>query len=363
MTEELKAQKIKRNFLTPQALISLRTWENLGTLLLNLFVYSLIVIYLFPIVFMVFTSVMDGQQLMDVNAPLYPSFHERFTFEGKEYKVYNVPYGNEIRTLALVQPGRTTSYFVDPADPHGGLIEWEGNWRILKGVYHFRITWENFDILRRTIRFPQMLRNTLMIALISEVGVILSSIIVAYGFSRFPLPGGDLLFYVLIATILIPEKVTLIPTYYMFVQVLGWDGSWLPILLPFFFGNAVYIFLLRQNFKSIPKEMDEAAMLDGAGPLRTLFYIILPQSWPVIITTSLLHFFYIWNETRQASLYLSIRRDLVPISFGIQSFQSLAPIQNVLQASALVVMIVPVVVLLISQRYFMKDMIITGIER
>jgi len=134
-------------------------------------------------------------------------------------------------------------------------------------------------------------------------------------------------------------------------------------LLPFFFGNAVYIFLLRQNFKSIPKELEEAALIDGAGPLRTLFSVVLPQSWPVIITVTLLHFFYIWNETRQASLYLAIRRDLSPISFGIQNYQSLGPVQNQLQASALIVMAVPVIILLISQRYFMRGVLVTGIEK
>jgi multiple sugar transport system permease protein len=208
-----------------------------------------------------------------------------------------------------------------------------------------------------------MVRNTLLIALVTEIGVLASSIMVAYGFARFPLPGGNLLFYLMIATILIPEKVTLIPTYFFFVRVLGWEGSWLPIVVPFFFGNAIYIFLLRQNFKSIPKEMEEAAVIDGAGPLRTLWSIILPQSWPVIITVSLLHFFFIWNETRQAALYLSIRRDLVPISFGISNFQSLSPIQNQLQASALLIMIVPVVVLFVAQRYFMRDVIVTGTEK
>jgi multiple sugar transport system permease protein len=208
-----------------------------------------------------------------------------------------------------------------------------------------------------------MLKNTLIMTIIAEIGVLISSIIVAYGFSRFPLPGGDILFYILIATILIPEKVTLIPTYFFFVRILHWEGTWLPILVPFFFGNAVYIFLLRQNFKSIPKDLDEAAMLDGAGPLRVLLQVILPQSWPTVITVSLLHFFYMWNETRQAALYLSISRDLAPISFGVQSFQSLTPIQNQLQAGALILMIVPVIVLLISQRYFMRDIVVTGMEK
>jgi multiple sugar transport system permease protein len=354
---------VRRNWLAPQTYLSLHRWEAFGTGLLNLLVLSLLLAYLFPTLYMISTALMEGVQLRDRNAPAYPARQVRFEYEGKERLVYNVPFGEETRQLALVTPGRISSQFVDPQDPASGLVDWEGSWRALTGVYRFQLTWDNFGILFRSLRFPRMLRNTLVMTLIGELGVLLSSIVVAYGFARFPLPGGNLLFYIMIGTILIPEKVTLIPTYFFFVRVLNWEGTWLPILVPFFFGNAVYIFLLRQNFKSIPTDLDEAAMLDGAGPLRTLFSVILPQSWPVVITVSLLHFFYMWNETRQAALYLSIRRDLAPVSFGVQSFQSLAPVQNQLQASALVVMIVPVLVLLVSQRLFMRDVVVTGTER
>jgi len=354
---------LRRRWLAPRAYMPLRVWDGLGSLLLNLLALGLLVIYLLPIVYMIATSVMESQQLADRYAPIYPSRQDRYNYEGKDYKVYNVPFDGETRQLALVQPGRTASQFIDPANPQAGLIEWKGSWRTLRGVYHFHLELGNFELLAGALRFPQMLRNTLVMALIAEVGVLISSTIVAYGFSRFPLPGGNLLFYVLIATILIPEKVTLIPTYFFYIRVLDWNGTWLPLLVPFFFGNAVYIFLLRQNFRSIPRDLDEAAMLDGAGPLRILLSVVLPQSWPVVITVAILHFFYMWNETRQAALYLGTRPDLIPLSFGIQNFQSLAPVQNILQASALVVMIVPVLVLLISQRYFMRDMVVTGMER
>jgi multiple sugar transport system permease protein len=342
---------------------SLRVWESLGSSGLNLFAVVLLFFYLFPIVYMVSTSFMTQGQLRDRYAPPYPAQQTQYEYQGEELPLFNVPIDGEIRQLAMVERGRLDSVFIDPEDLEAGLIQWEGSWRLLRGVYHFEATWENFQLLFRSVPFVNMASNTLTAALISGVGVIFSSVLVAYGFARFPLPGGDLLFYVLIATMLIPEKVTLIPTYYFFVRVLEWNGSWLPILIPFFFGNAVLIFLMRQNFKSIPKEMEEAAMLDGAGPLRILFQIVLPQSWPVIITAILLHFFYIWNETRQAALYLASARDLVPISFGIQNFQSLSPTQNLLQASALVIMIVPVIVLLFMQRYFMRNLIITGMEK
>ena len=354
---------IKRNKFGLQNYLSLQLWESIGTGLFNLFIFTLLIVYLFPMVYMVATSLMEGPQLMDRNAPAYPSQQIRYEYNGKKYLVYNVPFDGENRELALVKPGRTSSQFIDPLSPEKGLIVWDGSWRKLVGVYKVHVTFDNFTNLLKALPVTNMLKNTLAMTLISELGVLFSSIVIAYGFSRFPLPGGDLLFYVLIATILIPEKVTLIPTYFFFVRILHWQGSWLPIMVPFFFGNAVYIFLLRQNFKSIPKDLDEAAMLDGAGPLRILFQVILPQSWPTVITVSLLHFFYMWNETRQASLYLSIRRDLAPISFGVQNFQSLAPIQNQLQASALILMIVPVIILIISQRYFMRDVVVTGMEK
>ena len=128
-------------------------------------------------------------------------------------------------------------------------------------------------------------------------------------------------------------------------------------------GNAVYIFLLRQNFKSLPLDLEEAAMLDGAGPLRRLIYVVLPQSWPVVITVSLLHFFYSWNETRLASVYMGTNPDLIPISFGVQNYQSLIPIQNIIQASTVVMLIVPIIILLLAQKYFMQGLVITGAEK
>jgi multiple sugar transport system permease protein len=346
-----------------QALIPFRLWDGFGSFLLNLFAFLLLCFYLFPMLYMVATSLMESPQLGDRYAPPYPARQKAIMYEGQRLEVYQVPIDGETRELALAVPGRSSSQFIDPQNPEGGLIDWEGSWRALPGAYSFYVSLESFKLLFRSIRFPEMVRNTLVAALISGVGVMFASIVVAYGFARFPLPGGDAFFYLLIATMLIPDKVTLIPTYFTFVRIFDWNGSWLPILLPFFFGNAVYIFLLRQNFKSIPKELEEAAMLDGASPLRILFSVVIPQSWPVIITVSLLHFFYIWNETRQAALYLATRRDLIPVSFGIQSFQSLAPIQNLLQASALLVMIVPVLVLLLAQRHFMRNLVITGMEK
>ena len=329
----------------------------------NLFVWALLVLYLSPIFFMVVTAMMPTEQLGDKNAPLYPARIMRYEYESREYQIYHVPMADGSQPMALIKPGREISLLIDPQHPENGLVEWKGSWRTLTSVYEFHIEWGNFTRLFTSLPFTQMLRNTFLLALIGGLGVLISSIIVAYGFARFSLPGGNLLFYILIATILIPEKITFIPTFYVYVGILHWRGTVLPVLLHLFFGNAVYIFLLRQNFKSLPLDLEEAAMLDGAGPLRRLFSVVLPQSWPVVITVSLLHFFYMWNETRLASLYLGTDPDLMPVSFGVQNYQSLIPIQNVIEASSLVILALPVLILLLAQKYFMQGLVITGAER
>jgi multiple sugar transport system permease protein len=329
----------------------------------NIFVWALLILYLMPVMSLLVMALMPTEQLGDKSAPLYPARIMRYKYQDKEYQIYNVPTEDGIRQLALTEPGALSSVFIDPKDPQAGPIEWKGSWLSLTGVYEFHPTWNNFTAMATSLPFAKMLRNTFSLTMVGEIAVLASSILVAYGFARFKLPGGNLLFYLMIATILIPEKITFIPTFYVYVAVLKWRGTVLPVLLHLFFGNAVYIFLLRQNFKGLPIDLEEAAMLDGAGPLRRLFYVILPQSWPVIITVSLLHFFYTWNETRLASIYLGTNPNLMPVSFGVQNYQSLVPIDNIIQASTVVMLIVPVVMLFLAQRYFMQGLVITGAEK
>ena len=344
--------------------LTLRIWDFTGTALLNFFMFLFIVAYLSPLPFMVIASLTSRDQFLDVKAPLLPSERVRFNYEGKDLIVYHVPTDDGERELALYKPSRQSSEFIDPENPSAGPIVWEGNWRSLKAVYHFKPTLENFEAFLGVTRIPLLFKNTILVAIISEIGVLFSSIAVAYGFSRFRIPGIKYIFFLLIATIMIPSNITLVPTYYLYSgHVLDWIGTWLPLIIPHFFGNAILIFLLRQNFKSIPRDLDEAAMLDGAGPLRILISVILPQSVPAVTTVALLHFFYIWNETRNASLYLGIAPNLQTISFGIQRSQTYFFTPEALMVGALVVMVIPVTVLFLSQRLFMRDMIVTQIEK
>jgi len=340
-----------------------RVWDAIGTGLANLLAALVVLLYLFPFSYMLFTSLKEADQLTDSNAPIWPARMVTFNYEGEDYPLYQVPTEEGVRELALFNPRREDSDFIDPANSGAGLITWEGRWRQLDPLYEPYLAFENYAALWESVDFPRYMGNTLFVALVGGIGVLISSILVAYGFARFPIPAGGILFMVLLGTVLIPERVTLVPTYFMFVRVLRWNGTHLPLIVPQFFGNAILIFLLRQNFKSISREIDEAAKLDGAGPLRTLVYVILPQAVPAIVTVALLHFFYAWNEIRTASLYLGINPDGYTMAFGVQRFQSYFPSGNMLQASALIAMAVPAIVLFLVQRVFMEDVLVTGMEK
>jgi multiple sugar transport system permease protein len=224
------------------------------------------------------------------------------------------------------------------------------------------VSLENFISIWQSVGYPNLLHNTLIVIGLGEIGVLCSSIMVAYGFARFHFPGGRFLFFLMIGTIMIPDSITLVPTFVVFGRLLKWAGTFYPLIVPQFFGSAIYIFLLRQNFKAIPRDLDEAAMIDGAGPMRTLISIVLPQAVPVVVTVALLHFFNAWNELRMASLYLSTSQERT-MSFSAQAFISFGFTPEFLQASALLLMVVPVVVLFLSQRFFMQDMVVTGLEK
>ena len=357
-------KKFKNPISTQSSALTLRAWEFSGTALLTLFIWIFLLVFISPLSYMVVTSLRSADEFRDRTAPLFPAERLTYVYQGTTYQLYKVPTPDGVvHNWALVKPGRTSSQFIDPAHPGEGFITWQGSWRNLGGVFRFRIYWDNYLNVWKAVNYPHLFQNTLFIVVLSEIGVLLSSIAVAYGFSRFRIPGGRFLFFLLIATIVIPDSITLVPSYVIFTRILPWNGTYYPLIVPAFFGSAIYIFLLRQNFRSIPRDLDEAAMLDGAGPLRTLISIIIPQAVPAIVTVALLQFFNTWNELRLASLYLAIRPDLQTISFSSQSYITYGFTPEVTQTGAVFLIAIPLLILFISQRFFMQDMVVTGIEK
>lgn len=334
------------------------------SLMLTTFTVLLLALFLSPLLRTLTLSLKSADQITTINAPIWPADPGNFEWQGQTLDVYFVPLPDgTTRELALVDPGRQESGFIDPADPESGVITWQGSWRALEQPWEFAPRWGNFVEVWERINFPRLMFNTIALAVIGGIGTIISCTLVAYGFARFRFPGRNLLFLLLLSTIFLPAAVTLIPTYTIFVN-LGWVGTWLPLLVPAFFANAYDVFLLRQYFMTLPRELDDAAKIDGAGPFRILLSIIVPQAWPVIIAVSIFHLVYSWNLYFEPLLYLSTSPDLQPISLGLSKFNDIYGSEpQYIQAATLMTIVIPMVVFFFAQKAFMRGIVITGVDK
>lgn len=334
----------------------------------TLFAFMLLLGYISPFIYTLSTSLKDKEQISLPNSPLYPARPAKMVFEGKEYEVYRVPQPDgSLRDMAIIEKGRNTSTFIDENDPDAAPYVWEGKYRSLEPVWDVSPNWSNYpDVWKlqgKNFTFGKIIMNTFLIAAIGIVGTVFSCVAVAYGFSRFRFPFKNTLFLILIATIFLPRTVVTVPLYAFFVRI-GWVGSWLPLVVPHFFANAYNVFWLRQYFMTIPREMDEAAMIDGAGPLRTLFAVILPQAWPALVTVTLSHMVFAWKDFFEPLIYLSTKPELQPISVAIQQFNALYGQQpQLIQSAAVLGLVVPVLIFFLAQRVFMQGMVFTGVDK
>jgi multiple sugar transport system permease protein len=335
------------------------------SLAVSILALGLLAVYLMPLAFGLITSLKSKAQAADSQAPILPSEALSFEHNGETYDVLNVPTPDGvIHQWGLVEKGRTRSTFIDIANPDAPLIEWEGNWRILEPVRVAAVQWNNYPEAWDRISFPRLLFNTMMYAGITMAGTVIASSVAAYGFSRFDFPFKSLLFIVLISTIILPPAVTLVPTYAFFINVLGWGGTWLPLIIPQMFGNAYNIFLLRQYFMTIPREMEEAARIDGAGPIRTFISVILPQAVPALTAVCLFHFFFAWNDFFGPLIYLAGNAQANPITVGLTNFNGLYSRENQLVlAAAVISMVLPLLIFFFAQRIFIQGIVVTGVDK
>lgn len=221
--------------------------------------------------------------------------------------------------------------------------------------------WSNYPTALAKINFPVALRNTLFYAIPSVIGTVASCCLVAYGFARVKWPGRDLVFVVLLATMMLNDQVTFIPLYIIYSK-LGWVGTYLPLVVPTFLGNPFFIFLLRQFFLGIPTELSDAARIDGASDLRILLRIIVPLSWPAIITVGLFTFIDKWTDFFKPLIYLR-DPELQPLSLAIQTFQSAHKTDWPLSMAASVAITAPLVILyFFAQRKFIEGITLTGVK-
>lgn len=365
----------------------MRGWVMGGSV--TLFALMLLSAWLSPFAYMIATSLKTQVQIADSTAPLYPAEPGQYEYEGELYDLYQVNIGPDnpawydtngngeldsgeeslnagMDEFALIKPGRESSVFINPSDPDKGSIYWVGRWRTLDAAWQFAPQWSNYleawGLPSRDFTFGTLLFNTFAIAFFGIIGTVISCTIVAYGFSRYRIPGKTWLFILLISTIFLPRIVVTVPTYALFIRF-GWIGTWLPLIVPHFFANAYNVFWLRQYMMTIPREMDEAAMIDGAGPFQILRYVIIPQLMPAIIAVALFHMVFAFRDFFEPLIYLSTKPELQPISVGIQQFNAIFGQRPALiQTMALMGLFLPVFIFFLAQRAFTRGIVFTGVE-
>ena len=233
-----------------------------------------------------------------------------------------------------------------------------------------RLAWENYIDAFSFGMWPQWTWNTLVITFFNVIGMTLSSSLVAYAFSRLRWRGRDTLFSVVLATMMLPGVVTMIPQFVLFANLPAfgfqgsrvWTNTFLPLIVPAFTGGAFYIFLLRQFMRTIPMELSEAARMDGASELRIWWSIILPLARPALATVAIFQFQGVWQDFMGPLLYLQSER-LYTLQLGLRQFEAAAggaPAWNWLMAASLMVMLPVLAVFLLLQRHFIEGISLSG---
>jgi ABC-type glycerol-3-phosphate transport system permease component len=223
------------------------------------------------------------------------------------------------------------------------------------------VRWSNYVEALTYVPFGRFTLNTLLIALLTIVGHVVSCTVVAYGFARLRAPGKDFLFVLLLATMMLPYPVTMIPLYIGFNR-LGWINTIWPLVVPAFFGNPFYIFLLRQFFRTIPLDLEEAARIDGASTVQIIWHVLLPVMRPAIATVGVFTFQAAWTDFLAPLIYLHDQTKYT-ISLGLSFFRSNYDVRwSYLMAASFVTMLPMVLVFFVAQKSFIEGITLTGIK-
>ena len=222
--------------------------------------------------------------------------------------------------------------------------------------------WQNYVAVVTGIPFWRLLQNTLVLTGGRLLGTMIAGSVVAYGFSRFRAPGRDTLFLLVLATMMLPYQVTLVPRFILFSK-LHWLGSLKPLIVPTWFGGgAFYIFLLRQFFMTIPLEYDEAALIDGASRWQIFTRILLPLSKPALASVAIFTIRWSWNDFIGPLVYLDTMADST-LSLGLMYFRDIyQPQWNHLMAMAVMLVIPLLVLYFFAQRLFIQGVVMTGVK-
>src|SRR5258706_1981891 len=325
--------------------------------------------FLIPFIWMVVTAFKSDQDVFHTPLRWLPYDNVTINVNGQQLPLYNVQTPDGVKQLALVKIVEGVGTFVDPKNPTQQVdykIQ-QGTTKIAEAILHVSFRWQNFrDAMNRGSRpgvgasFWVYFKNSLIIAFFTIIGTLVSNTPVAYAFARINFPGRDILFIIVLATLMLPYQVTIIPLYLFFNDYLGWKNTFLPLLVPAFFANAWDVFLLRQFFRTIPEEMCDAARVDGASEWQIFTRIVLPLSGPVLATVTVFTFLYAWNDFTGPLLFLD-KPSLFTMALGLRDFQSQRTmIWNQLMAASVVFTVPIVIAFFFAQKTFIQGIKLTG---
>jgi multiple sugar transport system permease protein len=341
----------------------------------SLFNHSIInfigLFFIIPFIWMLLTSFKSDQDVFHTPPRWLPYDNVRVQVGDEKLALYKVQTEAGERELALIKIVEGVGQFVDPEDPEN-VFEYEiqqGNEKIAEAILEVSFRWQNFqDAMSRGSResvgasFGIYFRNSLVIAFFAIVGTLVSNTPVAYAFARLRFPGSNFLFILVLATMMLPFQVTMIPVYLLFNDYLHWGDTFLPLIVPTFFANAYDVFLLRQFFRTIPEEMCDAARVDGASEFQIFTQIVLPLSVPVLATITVFTFLWAWNDFTGPLLFLHSPRNFT-MALGLQDFQGQhTMIWNQLMAASVVFTIPIIVAFFFAQKTFIQGIKLTGLK-
>ncbi len=350
-----------------------RTAHKIRSLFISTLSHGLIIFvgmfFAVPFLWMLLTSFKSDKDVFHTPPRWLPHDAVRVEINGEEYPIYNVKTEDGVKQYAALKIESGVAYFVDPAYPDVVIPTklQQGTERVAELVEEVSFRWQNFpDAMNRGSRpgvgasFWVYFRNSLVIAFFMIVGTLVSNTPVAYAFARLKFPGRDVLFVIILATMMLPFQVTMIPVYLLFNDTLGWGDTFLPLIVPAFFANAWDVFLLRQFFRTIPEEMCDAARVDGASEWQIFTQIVLPLSTPVLATITVFTFLYAWNDFTGPLLFLNSPRNFT-MALGLQDFQGQnIIIWNQLMAAATVFTLPIIIAFFFAQKTFIQGIKLTG---
>ena len=333
-----------------------RKWA--GALLAHAAIIGVGLFFFVPFVWMLSTALKSD---IDLGRPFHwiPRDNVYVPYQGQQVALYTRTIDGREQRLGLLKNSTGLGTFVNLDGP---AQTFELPMKSVREQTRISIKLENIPTSLLKIPFLIYAKNTLIITILVVIGTLISCTLAGYGFARVRWPGRDIVFLIVLSTIMLPTQVTLVPLYIIYTRTLNWGDTFYPLIVPAFFGNAFDIFLLRQFFKTIPMELSDAARVDGANEWQIFRRVVLPLSTPVLATVAVMTFLYAWNDLQGPLLYLSSSEKLT-ISIGLLQFRSLHVVEwNLLMAASAVFALPIILLFFFAQKTFIQGVKLTGIK-